>query len=136
MCQAVARVFARLGERENRSKARIKFLVKKLGLEEFKRLVFEERTKLRTDERWTAFLKELHATDDRRSSRRASSVPAPSRPASMPGPDQRLAAEPIRLLDGEDQPAARRLLAAAGPRHRQHDAQYTGDTLRTTVDQT
>src|SRR5512146_1454566 len=60
----VARVFARLGERENRSKARIKFLVKKLGLEEFKRLVFEERGKLRHDERWTSFLAELHATDE------------------------------------------------------------------------
>jgi sulfite reductase (ferredoxin) len=41
MAQAVCRVFGRLGEKENRSRARIKFLVKKLGVEEFKRLVNE-----------------------------------------------------------------------------------------------
>jgi sulfite reductase (ferredoxin) len=63
MAQAVCRVFGRLGEKENRSRARIKFLVKKLGVEEFKRLVNEERAKLRPDPRWTAFLDELHATD-------------------------------------------------------------------------
>ncbi|MEE9198176.1 MAG: nitrite/sulfite reductase [Dehalococcoidia bacterium] len=40
--EAVLRVFDRLGERKNRAKARIKFLVKKLGLEEFRRLVEEE----------------------------------------------------------------------------------------------
>ena len=37
--QAVARVFARLGEKQNRGRARIKFLVAKLGIEEFRRLV-------------------------------------------------------------------------------------------------
>ncbi len=63
MSQAVCRVFARLGEKENRSRARIKFLVKKLGIDEFRRLVLEERGKLRPDPRWTAFLDELHATD-------------------------------------------------------------------------
>ena len=39
--EAVLRVFNKLGERKNRAKARIKFLVKKLGLEEFRRLVEE-----------------------------------------------------------------------------------------------
>src|SRR5690242_10211126 len=39
LSQAIARVFGRLGEKANRAKARMKFLVKKLGLEEFKRLV-------------------------------------------------------------------------------------------------
>jgi sulfite reductase (ferredoxin) len=63
MAQAVCRVFGRLGEKENRSRARIKFLVKKLGVDEFRRLVLEERAKLRPDPRWTAFLDELHATD-------------------------------------------------------------------------
>jgi len=63
LTQAVCRVFGRLGEKENRSRARIKFLVKKLGVEEFRRLVREERTKLRPDPRWTAFLDELHVTD-------------------------------------------------------------------------
>ena len=37
--QAICRVFARLGERENRQRARLKFLVKRLGIDEFRRLV-------------------------------------------------------------------------------------------------
>ena len=43
LTQAIARVFARLGEKANRDRARLKFLVKKLGFAEFKRLVLEER---------------------------------------------------------------------------------------------
>ncbi|HVZ61390.1 MAG TPA: nitrite/sulfite reductase [Terriglobales bacterium] len=62
--QAITRVFTRLGEKQNRQRARLKFLVKKLGLEEFKRLVLEERQTLRPDPRWTAFLSELHAGDE------------------------------------------------------------------------
>jgi len=53
--QAIARVFARLGEKQNRARARIKFLVDKLGIEEFKRLVFAERQTLPPDPRWTQF---------------------------------------------------------------------------------
>lgn len=63
--QAVCRVFARLGEKQSRAKARIKFLVQKTGIEEFRRLVDEERKTLRDDPRWTAFLDELHATDEK-----------------------------------------------------------------------
>ena len=59
LTQAVSRVFARLGEKENRGRARIKFLVAKLGIEEFRRLVFEEREKLPHDPRWTAYIEEL-----------------------------------------------------------------------------
>ncbi|MES1205303.1 MAG: nitrite/sulfite reductase [Pseudomonadota bacterium] len=65
MSQAISRVFARLGEKTNRAKARVKFLVKKLGMEEFKRLVLEERAILRPDPRWTAFLADLHVTDEK-----------------------------------------------------------------------
>ena len=61
----MSRVFARLGERANRARARFKFVVKKLGIEETKRLVLEERAKLRPDPRWTAFLADLHATDEK-----------------------------------------------------------------------
>ena len=60
--QAVARVFARLGEKKNRGRARIKFLVAKLGIEEFRRLVVEERTTLPHDDRWTAFLNDMPHT--------------------------------------------------------------------------
>ena len=62
IAQAIARVFARLAEKRNRARARIKFLVARLGIEEFKRLVLDERAKLPTDERWTAYLAD--APDD------------------------------------------------------------------------
>jgi len=56
VAQAMARVFARLGEKRNRARARVKFLVAKLGIEEFRKIVLEERAKLAPDPRWTAFL--------------------------------------------------------------------------------
>ena len=56
LAQAVCRVFARLGEKKNRARARLKFLVAKLGIEEFRRLVLEERAILPEDPRWTAYL--------------------------------------------------------------------------------
>ena len=59
--QAICRVFARLGEKKNRNRARIKFLVAKLGIEEFSRLVFEERRSLPDDPRWTGYLGRLEA---------------------------------------------------------------------------
>ena len=60
--QAVSRVFARLGEKRNRGRARIKFLVAKLGIEEFRRLVAEEQANLPPDPRHTAFLKDMPHT--------------------------------------------------------------------------
>ncbi len=54
--QAIARVFARLGEKRNRARARIKFLIAHLGIEEFKKLVAEERQNLAPDPRWTDYL--------------------------------------------------------------------------------
>jgi len=44
--EATLRVFDRLGERKNRNKARIKFLMKRIGIEELRRLVQEELTTL------------------------------------------------------------------------------------------
>jgi sulfite reductase (ferredoxin) len=61
VAQAICRVFARLGEKKNRARARIKFLVAKLGIEEFRRLVLEERATLAPDEGWTALLADLKA---------------------------------------------------------------------------
>src|SRR5438445_8619447 len=43
LAQAIARVFARLGEKKNRSRARLKFLVQDLGIERFRELVLQER---------------------------------------------------------------------------------------------
>ncbi|MDX2151939.1 MAG: nitrite/sulfite reductase [Bryobacteraceae bacterium] len=66
--QAMARVFARLGEKKNRNTARLKFLVAKLGLDEFKRLVKEERAVLPVDPRWTSYLADIdrHVESPRR----------------------------------------------------------------------
>ncbi len=63
--QAISRVFAQLGEKKNRNRARIKFLIAQLGIEEFKRLVLEERATLPLDPRWTEYLAEIHATDEK-----------------------------------------------------------------------
>ena len=77
LAQAVCRVFGRLGEKRNRARARVKFLVAKLGIEEFTRLVDEELAVLPPDDRWSAFLTDLSIVDE-----------VPSRPALAlePGP--------------------------------------------------
>lgn len=54
--QAISRVFARMGEKKNRAQARVKFLVAKLGIDEFRRIVLEERRIMPADSRWTSFL--------------------------------------------------------------------------------
>ena len=62
--QAICRVFARLGEKANRARARVKFLIAKIGIEEFIRLVEEERKILPEDPAWTAYLDDLDAYDE------------------------------------------------------------------------
>ena len=87
LAQAVCRVFARLGEKKNRARARLKFLVAKLGIEEFRRLVLEERAILPEDPRWTAYLNNLHGTDDQPTRAGGPLGPAPTlgfRPGSRP----------------------------------------------------
>jgi sulfite reductase (ferredoxin) len=136
MSQAISRVFGRLGEKANRAKARLKFLVKKLGMEEFKRLVLEERATLRPDPRWTAFLANLHVTDE-----------APVRPAGKlpagPHPDG-FAAWSASNVVPQRQPgyvmALIRLplgdLTADQARALGNVARlFSGDSMRTTVDQ-
>ena len=56
LTQAVARVFARLGEKKNRNRARIKFLVAKLGIDEFRREVEEELKTVPQDDRHTEYI--------------------------------------------------------------------------------
>ncbi len=57
MTQAIARVFARHGEKKTRSRARMKFLIKQWGIDKFKEAVLEERKKLTDDPRWTEYLR-------------------------------------------------------------------------------
>ncbi len=56
LSQAIARVYARLGEKKNRSRARIKFLIHDLGIEKFRELVLEERKQLEFDPRWKEYV--------------------------------------------------------------------------------
>ncbi|MBK8172558.1 MAG: nitrite/sulfite reductase [Sandaracinaceae bacterium] len=65
LSQAVCRVFARLGEKTNRARARLKFVVAKLGIEEFRRIVAEERKLIPNAPEHTAYLGMLHATDEK-----------------------------------------------------------------------
>ena len=62
--QAIARVFGRLGEKKNRSRARIKFLIQDLGIEKFKELVLEERKTLPTDPRWTDYVRDAEQFEE------------------------------------------------------------------------
>ncbi len=91
--QAIARVFARMGEKKNRARARIKFLVAHLGIEEFRRLVLEERAGLPDDPRWTAHLAEAAASPAK------ASEPSGDVAASAPG-------APVSLHNGNGGPDA------------------------------
>jgi len=59
---SVIRIFDRFGERKVRMKARMKFLIRKLGMDEFRKKVEEERAKLKVDPRWNDFLNEIDET--------------------------------------------------------------------------
>src|SRR5215470_2549549 len=61
LAQAIARVFARHGEKKNRNRARIKFLIQDIGIEKFRELVREERKILPHDPRWTEYIAEAQA---------------------------------------------------------------------------
>src|SRR5688500_17749119 len=52
LARAIGRVFARMGEKKNRNRARLKFLVQKLGIDEFRRIVLEERRTMPEDPSW------------------------------------------------------------------------------------
>jgi sulfite reductase (ferredoxin) len=56
---AVVRIFDRYGERKVRMKARMKFLVRKLGWEEFRKIVEEEWAALKVDPSWNDYLKNI-----------------------------------------------------------------------------
>jgi sulfite reductase (ferredoxin) len=61
---AVGRVFAKYGEKKNRNTARLKFLITKLGMDEFKRRVWEERAALTPEPVWTEYLKDIAAYNE------------------------------------------------------------------------
>ena len=59
---SVVRIFDRFGERKVRMKARMKFLIRKLGMDEFRKLVDEERANLKVDPSWNDFLNNIDET--------------------------------------------------------------------------
>ncbi len=60
--ESVLRVFDRHGERSSRHKARIKFLIQKIGMEEFERLVKEEYKAIKVQDRSRSIM--LHGLAD------------------------------------------------------------------------
>jgi sulfite reductase (ferredoxin) len=64
LAQSISRVFARLGEKKNRNRARVKFLVNQLGIDEFRRLVLEERQTLEDDPKWTDWVDGIAAYEE------------------------------------------------------------------------
>ena len=138
LCQAVCRVFARLGERKNRTRARLKFVVAKLGIDEFRKVVTEERAAIPHDERWTRYLDDLEGP-------LADEVPAKPGQALQPGifakgfapwraSNVQAQAQPgyvvatVRLPLGDFTSEQARGLAEVVRRH-------AGDTIRFTVEQ-
>jgi sulfite reductase (ferredoxin) len=136
LTQAVCRVYARLGEKQNRGRARIKFLVAKLGIEEFRRLVEKERATLPHDERWTAFLADIpRAADEptREAPPTASNLRAEGYEAwrdtnVRPQRQQGYAVVTLNLPLGDITSDQLRALADVAQK-------YVGDNIRTTVEQ-
>jgi sulfite reductase (ferredoxin) len=65
IAQAIARVFGRHGEKKTRSRARLKFLVDKWGIDKFKEEVLAERAKLPEDPRWTDYLASVEQDEEK-----------------------------------------------------------------------
>jgi len=65
LTQAIARIFGRHGEKKTRSRARLKFLIEKWGMEKFKEEVLAERAKLPEDPRWTEYLDGVDEPDEK-----------------------------------------------------------------------
>lgn len=136
--QAISRVFARLGEKKNRAKARMKFLIEKIGMDEFKRQVEEERAKLLHDDSWTAQLEKASSEYRDEPGRAPSDLKIPddvdpnfmswldvnARPQVQPG----YAMVEIMLPLADISADQMRGLASLCRR-------YVADTIRTTVDQ-
>jgi sulfite reductase (ferredoxin) len=136
LAQAMARVFARLGEKKNRARARIKFLIQDLGIEKFKELVLEERKTLPHDPRWVEYIRDAEKQQElplRRIGQwpAASADPAFTRWAKFNTREQKQAGYSvvtIALPLGDITANQLRALADIARR-------FTRETIRTTVEQ-
>ncbi len=82
--EAVIRVFDRHGNRENRNRARLKFLVKEWGQERFVRAVLAERRVVRTTRSGSSLLQAEALA--RQAGPHSYALPAAPDPATIPGP--------------------------------------------------
>ena len=136
MTQAVARVYGRLGEKKIRGMARIKFLVAKLGIDEFRRLIQEERQKLTPDPRWTSltaqFVKQTEKPKKEASQLKSGAFP----PGFLGWRKTNVYAQPqygyvtvtVKVPMGDLTSAQMRVLADMARR-------YVSETVRTSVEQ-
>jgi sulfite reductase (ferredoxin) len=137
LSHAILRVFARLGEKKKRARARLKFLVAGLGLDGFRQEVEAERSALPFNSEWSAFLtQEHHPWTDTPLRPRGSVFPSSEDPEvgqwlrtnvyrqSQEG----YAAVKVRVPTGDLTPTQLRGLAALLRAH-------VGDTARVGVDQ-
>lgn len=136
LSQAVCRVFTKLGERKNRARARLKFVVQKLGIEEFKKVVAEERKLVPPDERWHTYLDHLDVTDEKPlkpgKALGTQILPAATvqwrRTNVRPQPQEGYVVATLRLPLGDMTSDQARALADIARK-------YTGDTMRFTAEQ-
>ncbi len=135
ICQAVSRVFARLGEKQNRARARVKFLVSKLGIDAFRELVDEERKTLRPDPRHRELIDALSVHHEAPSRPPGELPPVRSaaferwyadnaKPQAQEGYDTFVVKLPLGDFSGDQARALADLVR-----------RYAGGSLRTTVEQ-
>jgi sulfite reductase (ferredoxin) len=105
VAQAISRIFGKYGEKQNRARARMKFLVQNWGIEKFKQMVLEERAKLPVDLRWTDYIKAIEAQEEK---------PSPAKAAWLRRGDCRPAAGGHH---GQSASIARRYRAEVHQRH-------------------
>jgi len=135
LIEAVLRIFDRHGERKDRNRARIKFLVKIWGIEKFRGEVFKERSLLHVEPSWNAYLAEIDRASDGR--------PAPVEPVIpvstdgfrlflktnvLPQKEAGMSAVQVHLLRGDATPDELRALARLIQK-------YGRDEIRITIEQ-
>ena len=135
LAQSIARVFAKYGEKKNRNRARIKFLVQDFGIEKFRQLVLDERKTLTPDPRWVDYVKDAEHFEEAPLNAGGNPPPAGSedfrrwsksntRPQKQPGYGTVTVALPIGDI------TANQLRSLADIVRR-----FTKETVRTTVEQ-
>jgi len=129
---AVCRVFSKQGVRDNRARARLKFVLMKSGIEQFKEWVDEELAAIEPDERFVSL---MHDLEEHYAPPRPPGAPLPlSRPGTFLYDNVQAQRQDgyssvtIKLPLGDFTPAQGRGIADVA-------RQYTGDDLRTTVEQ-